>query len=236
LLTQFGVQAVSHYAPLHYLPFIARRAALLSKTRLLALGFSRNHFRSTSREQDEQRGFGQFVHLTLQSNPPILRAKLQAGFPHFEVSIPAQHFEGVEYLLCRFNIAKTRHFRGARRAPVESKQNGKYLRGLLLPVAQTFEEREQLLQLNLGKRMIEVLVREQLRLLRGVAFRFFHEEDLASAAHALTTLNVNTYTLEQDATVRYTPSTSYRAAVRRALEAAVSDSSWLGEALEFDRV
>jgi len=77
---QAGVRALYHYAPLHYLPFIARSAALLSKLGLRREGFPEKHFRSTSYRQDMARGFERFVHLTIDPHPPILQAKLKRGF------------------------------------------------------------------------------------------------------------------------------------------------------------
>src|SRR5882672_2917564 len=164
LLCRGGVAAIYHYAPLHYLPFIARRAALLSKEKLRRAGFSENHFRSTSKRQDISRGFDRYVHLTLDAHPPILQAKLAKGFPHFEIGIPAQAVEQRDYLLCRFNIAKTRYFRGARQAPEESAQNGKYYGDFCLPVARTEMERGDLFAANYGRRMIEVLVEDEIPL------------------------------------------------------------------------
>jgi len=236
LLSQFGITAIYHYAPLHYLPFIARRGALLSKAALRREGFADSHLRSTSSAQDAQRGFSNFVHLTLDAHPPILKAKLARGFPHFEVSVPATHFSKVEYLLCRFNTAKTRYFRGARREPPESDRNGRYYEEMRLPVAKTAAQQEALLRLNYGQQMIEVLVRDQLPLGQGTSFRFFHRDDVASAADVLRVLGMTTYALEMDEQLEYVPSSKYRQAVTKALARATADPAWLGDGLEFDRV
>jgi hypothetical protein len=236
LLSQFGITTICHYAPLHYLPFIARRGALLSKAELRRKGFADTHLRSTSSAQDERRGFSDYVHLTLDAHPPILRAKLARGFPHFEVAIPAPHFAGLEYLLCRFNIAKTRYFRGAKREPPECDKNGHYYEEMRLPVAMTEAEREALLRLNYGQQMIEVLVRDQMPLGEGTSFRFFSHEDLASATQVLQAVDIATYALQIDEQLQYSPSPNYRQAVAQALARAVSDPAWLGSGLEFDRV
>lgn len=236
MLSAFGIATVFHYAPLHYLPFIARRGALLSKVELRNQGFARTHLRSTSSEQDERRGFSHYVHLTLDPHPPILRAKLARGFPHFEVAIPVVHLAKLEYLLCRFNIAKTRYFRGARSEPPESEKNGRYYDVMRLPVARTELEREALLRLNYGQGMIEVLVRDQMPLGQGTSFRFFHEDDLTSAIEALGALDIDQYALQLDEQLHYKASANHRRAVSQALARAVADPAWLGEGLEFDRV
>ena len=106
LLTSHGVTDVFHYAPLHYILFIALAKALFSKNELRRLGYDLSHFRRTSRHPDEQRGFSDCVHLTLKHFPPILKAKLAGGFPHFEIRVPAEYVEKGTVHLCRYNIAK----------------------------------------------------------------------------------------------------------------------------------
>jgi hypothetical protein len=236
LLSKFGVATVYHYAPLHYLPFIARRGALLSKTTLRQLGFADSHFRSTSRAQDEARGFARYVHLTLDAHPPILSAKLSSGFPHFEVALSGVDFNGIDYLLCRFNIAKTRYFRGAKQAPLESEKNGRYHSDLRLPVAVTLAQREALLRLNLGENMIEVLVPDQMPINERTVLRFFHDEDLTCAGEVLQRLGIKTYETARDLAIEYKPSLKYRDAVKAALARSIVDPSWRGAGLEFDRV
>lgn len=236
MLAEFGIKAVFHYAPLHYLPFIARRQALLSKGELRRFGFSNNHFRGTSRNQDEQRGFLRYVHLTLDPHPPILKAKLNGGFPHFEVSIPHHAFEDRDYLLCRFNIAKTRYLRGAKQEPEESLENGRYYGDMRLPVAASIEERFALLQRNLGKRMIEVLVPDQMPLLEGTTFRFFHERDLLLAERALAQIIGASYALQIDAKLTYEPQASHSDAVAKNCAKAIDQPEWLGSGLDFDRM
>jgi hypothetical protein len=235
LLARFGIQAVYHYAPLHYLPPIARRGALLSKERLKKAGYSESHFRSTSQRQDITRGFGRFVHLTLDAHPPILQAKLGKGFPHFKIAVPTVDIEQHGYSLCRFNIAKARYFRGAKQEPPESAANGRYYDGLALPIARTKEEIGNLLRLNLGQNMIEVLVRDQLPLSTGTRFTFFHREDLLVAQEIRDVLG-SRYALGPDDRLEYQPNPKYQSLVRKAIESSLKDSSWFGNGLEFDRV
>lgn len=236
LLATFGIPSVYHYAPLHYLAFIARQNALLSKVALRELGFSDSHFRTTSRYQDEQRGFAHYVHLTLDAHPPILQAKLGRGFPHFEIALPAIEFDETEYLLCRFNIAKTRYFRGAKQEPPESEKNGQYRSGMRLPVATTPQEREALLRLNLGENMIEVLVPNQVALTAKAVLRFFHDDDMKCANEVLETLGIEAFQIERDSEIEYKPSAKYRSEVRTALFNSLADPLWRGDGLEFDRM
>jgi hypothetical protein len=236
LLSDFGITAVFHYAPLHYLPFIARRRALLSKAELRRLGFGEGHFRSTSAGQDEQRGFSRYVHLSLDAHPPILRAKLARGFPHFEVSVPAGAFTGIDYLLCRFNIAKTRYFRGAKTEPVECARNGRYQNGMRLPVAKSAAERQALLELNYPQTMVELLVLDELPLHNGTSFRFFHSGDFSCAGRVLESLGVADYQLEIDSQLQYEPAADHHRAVEDAIARALADANWRGSGLEFDRL
>jgi hypothetical protein len=235
LLADFRIREVYHYAPVHYLAFIARSGNLLSKEALLKAGFTNRHFRSTSKKQDEERGFARYVHLTLEPHPPILKAKLNSGFPHFEISIPAHFFEQIEYLLCRFNIAKARYFRGAKQEPVACDANGRYFEDMRLPVAVSIAEREALLRHNVGKQMIELLVRDRVPLPKEARFRFFHDNDQEVASDALRRLGAP-YVVERDKRLNYKPCREYEAAVREALDKSIADVTWRDTRIEFDRV
>jgi hypothetical protein len=112
-----------------------------SKLELAKRGYDIWHFRRTSRRQDELRGFADYVHLTLNALPPILRAKLTAGFPHFEVRIPAEAIAASDVHLCRYNIAKCRYLRrDGKSGPEESSANGRYFNGKQLPIAATTQD------------------------------------------------------------------------------------------------
>jgi hypothetical protein len=115
VLSANGIKSVQHYAPLHYLPFIARSRALLSKPSLDAAGFRSTHLRSMSRAQDVARGFGGYAHMTIDRQPRILKAKLGAGFPHFAVNVPVASVDAKTYSLCRFNVAMTRRLKRGRK-------------------------------------------------------------------------------------------------------------------------
>src|SRR5262249_13381725 len=93
LLTDGGVRFAYHNTPLHCLPFITVQKALLSKFELRRPAFSDLHVRSTSKRADEERGFGEYAHLTLTKNPPRLAAKPNAGFHHIEIAVPASAVE-----------------------------------------------------------------------------------------------------------------------------------------------
>ena len=234
-LLEANVNHAYHYAPLHYLPFILRSSDLRSKARLRLDGYAARHFRSTSARQDEVRGFGSYVHTSLAPHPPILQAKLGRGFPHFEVSVPAAAIEAQEYLLCRFNIAKTRYFRGAKQEPPESQVNGRYFEDLRLPVARTTQEKRALLRENLGFRMIEVLVRDRLPLPRDSVVTVFSDDDFAIAQEVSGKLSAP-FAIAIDRSLQYPQKTRTREEVLKALNHAVAEESWKGSGLEFDRV
>src|ERR1700720_2235867 len=77
LLSNHGVRLVYHCAPLHYLPFIARSRAVLSKPSLQKAGFGPSHLRPMSRDLDVERGFGSYAHLTLDDGPESLKSKVE---------------------------------------------------------------------------------------------------------------------------------------------------------------
>lgn len=227
---------VYHYAPLHYLPFIARSRLLLSKRRLRAAGYDLSHFRSTSRGQDNARGFDNYVHLMLTQFPPILISKLSRGFPHFEIQIPVTHLERREFHLCRYNIAKSRYLkRPGATAPVECAANGWYHGDKQLPTAESIEECEALLNGSAGKRVIEALVPSNLPLGRDITLLFFSRDERDLAKEVLRDLNVPWKT-EMAETKFYAPKREYRLRVRQFIRTAAADPAWFGDGLEYDRV
>jgi hypothetical protein len=187
VLSANGVEAVQHYAPLHYLPFIARSRAILSKPSLDAAGFKSTHLRSMSRGQDVARGFGSYAHMTLDRQPRILKAKLGAGFPHLALSVPTASIEATPFSLCRFNVAMTRYLkRGKKRGAPESNTNGRYYLGHQIPVARTEEDKMAMLakHLPLGT-MIEVLIHGDLTLPADTSVVCYSEEDAKIARNVL---------------------------------------------------
>jgi len=233
LLAAAGVTSAYHYAPLHYLLFIARSKRLLSKPELQRLGYNVSHFRSTSRRQDEKRGFSSYVHLTLNQCPPILQAKLQAGFPHFEIRIPAVELDQIGFHLCRFNIAKSRYLRGGKKPPSESAENGRYYGDKRLPTAESESECRALLAHNLGRVMIEVLVPVKLPLSENSTFIFFDPDDAAIATDSLSRVGLN-WNIEIASNSPYARRQNHVARVQEFLRRAEEDENWRGNGLEFD--
>lgn len=236
VLADNKVASVFHYSPLHYLPFVCRAQKLMSKPELEQAGFAPTHFRSTSSRQDINRGFGNYIHFALDARPPILRAKLAAGFPHFELEVPVGTIEDKGFHLCRFNIAKTRYFRGAKQQPPESPENGRYYPDLAVPIAATDEEIEQLLAANFGKRMIEVLVLDALDLPAQTVIKVFHEDDAVLAKEVIAATGIKWSVSLDGPGSKYPRNTRYAKAVSAFIAEALRDSQWAGNGLEFDRV
>jgi len=237
LLTAAGVTSVFHYAPLHYLLFIARSKALFSKVELRRLGYDPFHFRRTSRRQDEARGFSNYVHLTLSQFPPILEAKLRAGFPHFEIQVPAKDLEQRDFRLCRFNIARSRYLRRQEKSgPPENPVNGRYYGDKQLPTAETAEECRALLAENLGRRMIEVLIPVTLPLPTNTTLIFFSTDDLNLAEDALRRMRLDEWTLQLAPDASYIQDAQHVADVQRFLRTAEANANWRGDGLDFDSV
>lgn len=235
LLTPRGITDVFHYAPLHYVLFIGRCQTLLSKNELRRLGYNLSHFRRTSRRQDEERGFSDYVHLTLDQRPPILKAKLAAGFPHFEIRVPARLIEQRTMHLCRFNIAKCRVLRrGDKPGPIEIPSNGRYHGRKQLPTAETPEECNHLLAHNCGVNMIEVLIPSKLELNQETQLIFFSSADRELAERMLGPLNVD-WKFDV-AKTSYFPRADYVEKVCQFLSQAVADPHWRGDGMDFDNV
>lgn len=237
LLGQHGIDRIYHFAPLHYLPFIAQDRQLKSKPVLELDGFAKSHFRSTSGHIDIQRGFRNYVHLSTHSEPPILRAKLRAGFPHFGLELRTSDFTEMPHDLCRFNIAKTRQLRRDGKPGFrESDANGRYYDGLQIPIARSQHEKDRMLSVRKGDPMIEVLINERVHLNGTVNLLTYCEEDQGIAQSVLECLGVNWAVTASDISCPYDRSAVYAASVEDFIEKALSDRTWRGNGLEFDQV
>jgi len=238
LLTDHGVQSVYHYAPLHYFVFIARSRKLLSKPALLENGYDEGHFRSMSKKQDIARGFAQYVHLTLDTCPRILQAKLRAGFPHIAFRLPSTSMESLAYSLCRFNVAMTRQLRrGGKPGFPESHGNGRYLPHHQIPVASTDEEKAEMLGTHLARgTMIEVLVEKELTLPDDMAVIVYSEEDERTARQVVIETGAPWHIHRETPPCEYQRSENYSKEVSEFIHRCLLDKSWLGNGLEFDRV
>jgi len=237
-LEDAGVQAVYHYAPLHYLPFIARSGTLMCKPSLAQEGFASSHLRSKSKYLDVDRGFGAYAHLTVHSYPNILRAKLAGGFPHVQLKIPVSVVEARPFSLCRYNVAMTRQLRrNGKPGFPESPTNGRYYQGHLIPIARTSADQTAMLQKHLpAGTMIEVLVHGNLPISDATEVICFSQIDQAIAQNVLTQLGVGWLVNVTAPPSPYPRSRGYGEAVRAYVEAALADASWRGNGLEYDRV
>jgi hypothetical protein len=238
VLTSSGVQQVHHYTPLHYLPFIARSQALLSKPSMRSLGYSDWHFRSMSSRHDIARGFGAYAFLTLHQAPPIMKAKLAAGFPHVRITVPVDSIDAVTYDLCRFNVAMTRQLRrGGKAGFPESLTNGRYYGKAEIPVARTKRDQTAMLERYASTdSMIEVLVPDKLILPQGTAVYCFSSEDRELAARILAQCGVGWSLIEVAPPGPYPRKREHGQAVERFVAQALDNSQWRGDGLEFDRL
>ncbi len=239
LLKDCGVEWVYHFTPLHYVPFISRSKKILSKPSLKKEGFASSHFRSMSASHDVQRGFGQYSHLTLDSSPRILKAKLSAGFPHVGLRVPVDAIdEKVEFSLCRFNVAMTRFLRrdGKQGFP-QSATNGRYYEDLQIPVARTAQDKTAMLKAFLGTQtMIEVLVHGDLQVPDDSLIECYDSQDVTVVKKILSRTENQWQVDSKDPPGPYPNSTQYRSSVEKFIETALSDPTWHGDGLEFDRV
>jgi hypothetical protein len=219
ILAAEGVIKAYHYTPLHYLPFIVRSKSILRKTSLKKAGFNSAHFRSMSKKRDVARGFGDYVHLTLDLERPILQAKLAAGFPHIALGVPIENIEATAFSLCRFNVAMTRKLRREKMpGSSESITNGRYYTGHQIPIACTDEDKTAMLKLHLpAGTMIEVLAHDDVKLPDSAAVICFSVETSPPSG-----------TYPRDA--------KYVESILAFIERAHADESWRGNGLEFDRL
>ncbi len=238
ILTEFGIEYVRHYTPLHYLPFLVRAKSLKSKATLLSEGFSITHFRSKSKTLDVKRGFDDVVHLMIKASPRILIAKLMAGFPHVEIKIPTTILVGIDYDLCRYNIAMTRRLQSSPTGGFnENDENGRYYPGLCVPVARSDNEKRSLLQAHLSRStIIELLVNSQLSLPDTTRISAFSPED-ADIVDEIIDRTASSWQRDLSEPAGYYPrSAEYSTEVETFIEKLIIDPFWRGDGLEFDRL
>lgn len=72
-------EGLYHLTPLHYLPHVLRDGALYAKSVLAARGILP---RPSAARRDRMLGLGDWVHLSLCADTPILRDKLALGYAH----------------------------------------------------------------------------------------------------------------------------------------------------------
>ncbi|HEX8572010.1 MAG TPA: hypothetical protein VF759_04605 [Allosphingosinicella sp.] len=237
VLTESGVEVVHHYAPLHYLVFIARDRCLRSKPSLKAAGFNGKHLRSKSNRQDVERGFGAYAFMTIEQEPRITKAKLKAGFPHIGLGVPAKSVEATTFDLTRFNVAMTRRLRrGSSEGWPESEGNGRYYDQHQMPVARSDSEKRSLLAAHLSRNMIEVLVHGNVPLPDDTSVLAYSQRDEEAALHILEQLGVPWDVALAPQADRYIPNIGYAKRVDEFIEQALADPQWRGNGLEFDRV
>lgn len=238
VLQDCGVTTVHHYAPLHYLPFIARSRSLMCKPSLAAAGFGPSHLRSMSKDHDVSRGFISYAHLTLDEQPRILKAKLAAGFPHIAFGIPVGAVEASPYSLCRFNVAMTRYLRrDGQPGFEESPTNGRYYDGHQIPIARDDADKAAMLNEHLpAGTMIEVLVHGDLPLPDDATVVTYSQEDTDLAKAVLKSIGAPWGVELEAAPGPYPLSKEYAESVSSFVDQALADPAWRGNGLEFDRV
>jgi hypothetical protein len=238
ILAAEGVIKAYHYTPLHYLPFIVRSKSILRKTSLKKAGFNSAHFRSMSKKRDVARGFGDYVHLTLDLERPILQAKLAAGFPHIALGVPIENIEATAFSLCRFNVAMTRKLRREKMpGSSESITNGRYYTGHQIPIARTDEDKTAMLKLHLpAGTMIEVLAHDDVKLPDSAAVICFSDADAEIASNLLAALKCNWTVETSPPSGTYPRDAKYVESILAFIERAHADESWRGNGLEFDRL
>jgi len=233
-----GVDQITHYAPLHYLIFIARSKSLLCKPSIREAGFPAKHFRSMSNGQDEARGFGAYAFLTLDRKPRILQAKLAAGFPHIGLIVPAAAVERTNFSLCRYNVAMTRYLRrnGNKGFP-ESTVNGRYYGDHQIPIAKSETEKRAMLEYYAESDvMIEVLVHGDLPLPDDTTIVCYSDADAKIAQSVLSTAKIRWDVTTALPPGSYPRDANYVTSVLKFLERAIANPDWRGDGLEFDRV
>ena len=235
ILIERGIEQIFHVIPLHYLPFIVRSKSLKPKPYLINEGFTTSHFRSKSKHLDEQRGFGDYLHLSSISEPPILEAKLGAGFPHLSLSISVKYLKNIKFDLCRYNIAMTRKLRRGDSAGFnESPENGYYFGDMQIPIARSDQQKSDLILSN-PNRMLELLSKDLVPLGESTSLHVFNSDDRKTVDEVLQKLGCN-WTVQVNNALNYTARDQYRDSCNNFIKTCLNNPDWKGNGLEFDKV
>jgi len=197
-------------------------------------GFINTHFRKTSQQLDIDRGFGDYVHLSLQEDPPILESKLSKGFPHVQLRIKStalpKHFD-----LCRYNIARTRKVKDGKSAAIEGPKNGYYYEDLRVPVARKFSNQIAMIE-GSKNNMIEVLIPKKLDIDSSTIIECFTVKDVAITNRIIEQLNLPFNIIEKKLKFTYPENHEFRQNVSRQVISFFNDSDWKGDGLDFDKL
>ena len=230
-----GIERIFHTMPLHYLPFLVVSNSLKSKVHLTDEGFGWSHFRSKSKHLDVQRGFGDYVHLSTADQPPILLAKLAAGFPHLVLSMRSTVMDEIEFDLCRYNIAMTRRLRrGGSVGFSASAANGRYFDDMQIPIARSYEQQMDLIASN-PETMLEVLSKSMVSLPADTTVHVFSGSDRDKVLQVLQALGCD-WSVQLVNAPHYTPKERYKQACSDFIENCLGNPDWIGDGLEFDKV
>lgn len=223
-----------HITPMHYLPRILKTAHLLSKTRLIGNGYSKTHFRTTSRKADISRGFGNYIHLSLQEWPPILESKLTKGFPHVRLKIPSSTL-GENFELCKYNIARTRKIRDGKSPAKENSKNGHYYDALHVLVVRLKEDQIDMMA-NCKTEMVEVLVKEQLEIDSKTNIQCFSFSDTERVKRLTQQLGCSLNIDQISPAFSYPQDDNFNAMVTEQIDRYISDTAWKGDGIDFDKL
>jgi hypothetical protein len=191
-----------------------------------------------SHRQDVTRGFGSYVHLTLDPHPRIVQSKLAAGFPHIRLAVDPNAIEATDFSLCRYNIAMTRYLRRENTPGfTPSSTNGRYYDNQQIPVAKTARDKDAMLQEHLSAgTMIEVLVENELYLPEETVVTCFSRPDAEIATNIFKALHAPWAVTVVTAPSPYARNDRHADHVVEFVNHALADPQWKGDGLEFDRV
>jgi len=179
-----------------------------------------------------RRGFGNVVFCATQERFELLEAKLKRGFPHYLIEIPTKQIDHCKYLLCRYNIAKSRVARDSKRKPVLDAKCERYASGLSLPVA--IDDEEKFAMLRKWARHTVVLIEGEISLELGVRVIAFSEEDEAMLMSIKKQTGSDLQIDRSDRPYRRCP--KYVSQIGRFIESAIEEPDWRGSGLNYDNL
>jgi hypothetical protein len=164
---------------------------------------------------------------------PLLDAKLKHGFPHYLIELPARILARKTYYLCRYNIARTRRYRGAKQEPKLDQKYECYSEPFRLPVANTDDRKRAMLQRWSRRQPLDVLVKSHICLGTDVRLIAFSGEDRSCLHKVARALRIEVEIVLQDH-ASYARCPRCVAEVNASIDRALEDARWKGDGLDYD--
>ena len=153
------------------------------------------------------------------------------------LKIDVSLIDNVEFMLCRYNIARMRNHKDSNKPVRPSKYNGEYHDDFKVPVAREHSEKVDLLLPRFSRgQEVEVLIESELDLGNDAEVICFHEEDYRLARCALGLVSRQWTAVLDRRPINYCRKSKFADRCSEFLHRAALCPDWRGNGLDFDKL